>query len=210
MAWLNSPRFPEDISIGSSGGPILRRTRVQTRSGRRYTNEDWDYPLHQYNVAYGVRRPNEVYALTQYFLAVGANKFRYQDFADYKSCPPDTTPAFNDQPLGTGNGTQTDFPIFKQYVAGSLVRYRPILTPVTTGFLVGVDGVNQGSGWSLQFVNNIYIVRFNSAPGNNLPLTWGGEFDVPCEFGVDELPVSFDNRRLRSTNVPVHEVRSLT
>lgn len=39
------------------------------------------------------------------------------------------------------------------------------------------------------------------------PLTWSGEFDVPCRFDTDRVSRVFEHYKLQSTQVPVAEVR---
>jgi uncharacterized protein (TIGR02217 family) len=87
-SFIESPRFPDDISYGSRGGPNFRTNVVVQDSGAEVRNQNWSYPRHEYDVAYGVKEMQHLENLLEYFHVVAGKAvgFRYKDDADYKSC----------------------------------------------------------------------------------------------------------------------------
>ena len=99
-------RFPDDISRGARGGPERRTQIVELASGDEERNASWAGSRRRYDVAYGIRRADQLAAVVAFFEARNGrlHGFRYKDWADWKSCLPSETPASTDQPIGTGDG----------------------------------------------------------------------------------------------------------
>lgn len=210
MSFLETPRFPVDISYNSRGGPGYRTLVIVPRSGIEKRTRIWTYPRHEYDVAYGIRSLDDLESLIEFFhVAAGrAYGFRYKDWADYKSCRTDTSPTATDQVIGTADGSETEFQLKKIYTKSSTDRTRLIRKPVSGTVLIAVDGVAQGSGWSVNTATG--IVTFDSAPGDstNPDVTAGFEFDVPVRFDVDQLSVVLEDYEAASVQVPVIEDKS--
>lgn len=108
------------------------------------------------------------------------------------------------QPLGTGDGATTAFPLLKTYGASFDPYLRPISKPVAESVVVAVNGtptiaigVDDATG----------IVTFDVAPGGGAVLTASFEFDVPVRFDIDRLDIelsSFDAADVPS--IPLVEV----
>lgn len=212
MAFLESPRFPDNISYGSSGGPKFNSVVTTVNSGYEYTNINWDQARHSYNVGMGVRTEDELYDLITFFKIVRGkgHRFRYKDWADYKTCAPSATPTATDEVFGIGDGATTQFQLVKTYdLGGGLVNIRTINKPVDGTVLVSLNDVTQteggGNDYTIDYTTG--IVTFNSAPGASVGVKWGGEYDVPCRFDTDELQVSLDFYGYGSTEVNVIEVK---
>ncbi len=143
MSFLEAPRFPEDISYDSSGGPAYETTVVVMKSGYEQRNQVWEYPRCRYNVALGVKTIDRLYQLIEFFHAVAgrAYGFRYKDWSDYKSCPVDKTPTNTDQIIGTGDGVTVDFQLKKVYQVGAFQRNRIIRKPVSGTVSVSISDV---------------------------------------------------------------------
>lgn len=142
MSFLESPRFPDDISYGSRGGPVFKTAIARMDSGHEQRNIQWAYPLHEYDVAYGVRTDAALYDLTHFFMVMhgAGHSFRYKDWADYKSCSPVSTPSQTDCSIGTGDFVTTVFQLQKTYTEGDLIMDRPIKKPVSATVSVAVGG----------------------------------------------------------------------
>ena len=193
MAFLETPRFDDNISYASRGGPMFNTTVVRTNNKSEFRNQNWTYPIHQYDVSFGAKRLNLMADMLEFFWAVGGrlNGFRYKDWTDFKSCSVDETVAFDDQEFGTGDGSTTQFQLSKTYTKGALSFTRNIYKPIASGFLIGVNGSATGSGWSLDTTTG--VVTFSVAPTDTHVLTWGGEFDVPVRFDSDFLDMGYDD-----------------
>ncbi len=201
-------RFPDDISRGARGGPERRTQIVELASGDEERNASWANSRRRYDVAYGIRRADDLAAVVTFFEARNGRLygFRFKDWADWKSCLPSQTPAATDQVIGTGDGTTTTFQLVKAYSSGSQSWTRTITKPVAGSVTVAIDGVEQATGWSIDTTTS--LVTFNTAPASGVSITAGFAFDVPVRFDTDTLDVTLDLERLGSiTSIPLLEIR---
>jgi uncharacterized protein (TIGR02217 family) len=211
MAFLETPRFPDDISYGSQGGPGYNTSIVVIRSGAESRNVNWTYARHAYDVAYGVKTITQLSDLIDHFHACAgmAYGFRYKDFMDCKSSGNhETTVSDTDQTIGTGDNVETDFQLVKVYTRGAFSRTRNITKPVTGTTVVSLDDVGQGSGWSVDTTTG--IVTFDVAPGGSVVVKAGFEFDVPVRFDTDELNINYEAYEQGAANVPLVEIRDIS
>ena len=70
-SFIEAPRFPEDISYDSRGGPRFNTRRIQNASGAVIRNQIWSNPRHEYDVAYGVNTVARHENLLYFFMVVG-------------------------------------------------------------------------------------------------------------------------------------------
>jgi uncharacterized protein (TIGR02217 family) len=62
-------RFPDDISRGARGGPERRTQIVALASGDEERNASWANSRRRYDVAYGIRRADDLAAVVAFFEA---------------------------------------------------------------------------------------------------------------------------------------------
>ena len=208
--FLESPRFPDDIALESSGGPRFSTSLIVTGSGTEYANRNWLEPLRSWNIGSSIKEEQDIYLIYDFFMAVGgpANTWRFKDWTDYRSGPPTEKVAITalDQAIGTGTGSLTTFQLKKTYTKGALSTVRTIAKPVTGTVLVAVNSVPQSSGWSVNTTTG--IVTFTTPPANGLAVTAGFEFDIPCRFEDDFMEQAL--RAVTANEIPrimIHEVR---
>ena len=202
-------RFPDNISRGARGGPERRTQIVELASGAEERNASWANSRRRYDVAYGIRRADDLAAVVAFFEARNGrlHGFRFKDWADFKSCLPSQTPGPADQPVGTGNGSTNTFQLAKLYTSGAQFWTRAITKPVAGTVTVALNGATQASGWSVSTATG--LVTFTTAPAAGVAITAGFEFDVPVRFDTDALDVSLDLERLGSiTSIPLLEIRT--
>jgi uncharacterized protein (TIGR02217 family) len=180
-------RFPVDIAYGSVGGPVRRTDIIMLDSGFEQRNTTWSQSMHKFNVAYGIKTYDQLYAVKQFWEARLGRLygFRYKDWADFKSGLPTSTVSNVDQQLGTGDGSKTTFQLRKAYTSGSSTYYRSISKPVSGTTVIALNGVSSVSGWTVDTTTG--IVTFSVAPSNGVIVTAGFEFDVPVRFDTDEM-----------------------
>lgn len=212
MAFIETPRFPDNISYGSVGGPKYNTTLVIVDSGREYANINWNNARHEFNAAMGVRSTSELSDLIRFFhnCKGRAHHFRYKNWLDYKSCDVEDVITPLDQIFGVGNGTLKDFQLVKNYTLYEIQELSYVYTvkkPVPNTIVVAIDGITKIKDIDYTIDYTTGIVTFITAPSSNSILTWGGEFDIPCRFDIDELQVSLDFYQHGSTNIPIVEVR---
>ena len=174
MSFLETPRFPEDISYKSKCGPGYNTTIIRMASGHESRNINWIMPLYTADVAYGVKSPDQMYNLVNFFHAVAgkAYGFRFKDHSDYNSSATGRgTVTYTDQLIGIGDTTETDFQLIKTYTAGALPRVRNIFKPVVDTVVVSLNDVEQLSGWSVDTTTG--MVTFSSPPGAGVTVSLG-------------------------------------
>lgn len=114
--------------------------------------------------------------------------------------------AFNDQVIGTGTGALTTFQLSKTYGSIYSPYTREITKPVAGTVKIGVNGVNQPSGWTVNTVTG--IVTFAVAPANGHTVTAGYEFDVPVRFNTDFLEIDLSAFEAGNIpDIPIVEIR---
>ena len=201
-------RFPDNISRGARGGPERRTQVVELASGDEERNASWANSRRRYDVAYGIRRADDLAAVVAFFEARNGrlHGFRYKDWADYKSALPSQAITATDQQIGTGTGSLQTFQLAKRYTSGAQTWVRTITKPVTGTVRVALGMVEQLSGWALDTTTG--VITFTTAPAGSVIVRAGFEFDVPVRFDSDTLDVTLDFERLGSiTAIPLLEIR---
>ncbi|MDX5349979.1 MAG: DUF2460 domain-containing protein [Paracoccaceae bacterium] len=201
-------RFPEAISRGARGGPERRTQVVELASGDEERNASWANSRRRYDIAYGIRRADDLATVVAFFEARNGrlHGFRFKDWADYKSCLPSQTPGPLDQQIGIGDGTRTTFALVKRYTSGAQTWTRAITRPVAGTTRIALGGVEQAEGWAVDPISG--FVTFAAPPANGAAITAGFEFDVPVRFDTDTLDVTLDLERMGSIpSIPLLEIR---
>ena len=201
-------RFPDNISRGARGGPERRTQIVELASGDEERNASWADSRRRYDVAYGIRRADDLAAVVAFFEARNGrlHGFRYKDWADYKSALPLQAITATDQQIGTGTGSLQTFQLAKRYTSGAQTWVRTIAKPVAGTVRVALGMVEQMSGWTVDTTTG--VITFTTAPANGVIVRAGFEFDVPVRFDSDMLDVTLDVERLGSiTSIPLLELR---
>jgi len=201
-------RFPDDISRGARGGPERRTQIVELTSGDEERNASWANSRRRYDVAYGIRRADDLAVVVAFFEARNGRLygFRFKDWADYKSCLPSQVPGATDQQIGTGDGSAKTFQLAKRYTSGIQSWVRIITKPVAGSVKIALAGTPAPAGWSVDSTTG--LVTFGTAPAAGVSIAAGFEFDVPVRFDTDTLDITLDLERLGSiTSIPLVEIR---
>ena len=205
-------RFPTNIALGSMAGPERRTDVVVLGSGREERNARWAHSRRRYNAGFGVKTLDDLYAVISFFEERRGRLygFRYRDFSDFRSGSPQSVPKEDDQVIGTGDGTTTDFQLKKTYGAAHAPYQRDIAKPVAGSVLVAVDGVSKALGADFTVDETTGIVSFTSAsvPPSGATITAGFEFDVPVRFDMDRLEINLSHFRAgQIPDIPIVEIR---
>jgi uncharacterized protein (TIGR02217 family) len=204
---FHETQFPTGISLGSTGGPERRTLVVTTSSGYEHRNTQWAHSRHKYNAGYGVKTVDDLYEIIAFFEERRGklHEFRWKDWSDYKSCAPNTATTMDDQYIGDGDGSETEFQLRKLYGSEYSPYERPIKKPVAGTVKISIDGV-QTTAWSVDTTTG--IITFNSAPADGAVIRAGFEFDVPVRFDTDYIEINLDDFRAgQIPDIPIIEVR---
>lgn len=174
-------RFPVEIALGATGGPEFSTSVVVTAGGFERRNAGWAVPRGRWDVGSGVKEAADTAALIAFFRAREgrAHGFRFRDWADYRATA---------QSLGTGTGALTTFQLVKRYASGPTTAVRTISKPVSGTVALYLNGVAQGSGWTVDTATG--VVTFGTAPGSGVAVTADFEFDVPVRFDADAMDLT--------------------
>jgi uncharacterized protein (TIGR02217 family) len=203
-------RFPEDLSLGSSGGPERRVEIVALASGFEERNAPWAHSRRRYEAGLGLRSLDDLETVIAFFEARGGQLygFRWKDWADHRSCRPLAEPAATDQILGFGDGVRTLFALSKTYQSGPSSYTRPISKPVAGTVRVAVAGIELvvGAGFSVDPATG--QVALSAPPPAGEAVTAGFRFDVPVRFDTDRIETSLSAFQAGEVpSIPVLEVR---
>lgn len=182
MAFLETPKFPTEISEGASGGPMFKTQVFDMNEGLEQRHTMWTRGKHRYDIGLGIRHQDDMALVRSFFIAVQGrkNSFRYRDWNDYE---------LDGEVIGTGDGVKVLFSITKTYVTGAYSYVRDIAKPVA-GLQVFVDAVLQVETTDYAINLTTGLVTFVAAPGNALVITVTGEFDMPVRFDTDIMEAS--------------------
>ncbi len=199
--------FPIEIGAQASASPEFSTQIVTALSGYEARNSDWADARQSYDVGPGVRSEADLGLLLAFFRARRgpAKGFRFRDPFDHSSNAMTAPPTSQDQPLGTGDGLQTIFPLVKYYGAGAggEAQQRRITQPLEGSIKIAVDGQST-AGWRHEQGR----IVFDIAPGNGAILTAGFYFDVPVRFAEDRIEVNrFSFGAGEMASVPLIEIK---
>jgi len=210
MSFLETPRFPDDPSYGSTFGCAWSASIVVLDNGTDEVNDRWGRARGTGVLAEAVKTRAAWSEIMAWARAVNgaADGFRMKDWSDYSSAEDGgETVTDTDQEIGVGDGTETQFQLTKTYAAGTFEHIRNIRKPVTGTTVIALDGTPTASGWTVDTTTG--IVTFSAAPGLGVVVTAGYEYDVPVRLDLGDSPVtlSMESYELASfTGLPVIEI----
>ena len=203
MGFHDSAVFPEGIAYGSRGGPTFSTSIIEIDSGAEERVGRWALSRRRWDASYGIKVLDDVYTVQAFFLARKGplNGFLWQDPIDMASTVDGRTtswangsldPDDENQLLGTGDASETQFQLIKTYTSGGVTHTRNITRPKSGTVLVAVDGVAQTEGVDFTVDLTTGQLNFSSAPGSGLDVTAGYEFYVPARFEEDRLEITME------------------
>src|SRR5579859_1982211 len=161
-------------------------TRTQRGvSGRELRSADQPYPIWEFTLSFGALRDDNDSRIVPSGLGLGLNELRQvmSLFCQLQGSfgtflfddPTDDTVVGTGAITGVapnGNGTTTQFQLFRQLVAGGLSEPVVAINNVTAVYLNGV--LDSPANYSVNGATG--IVTFTAAPGNGVAITWSGTF----------------------------------
>lgn len=187
--FIESPRFPDNIAYGSSGGPGFKTHIFEGFSAIEQRSQLWSRVRYQYDVSYGIRDTDDMDVVRNFFMAARGRAvgFRFKDHSDYELV---------EEVIGTGDGVTAAWPIIKTYGAGTGNTYaRRIFKPIVDTVQVWVNNVSipidnvapTSSEASVNFTTGIITFGSSVIPANGHAIEVSCEFDVPVRFDTDDM-----------------------
>ena len=196
--FLETPRFPENISLGAKGGPQWNTTVAVKNSGKEQRTGKWQYPRQKWDVSHGLRNASDFATLRTFFLICKGrlSSFRFKDWTDFQV-------AYSESVV-VGITTKI-FQCYKRYTLGSY-NFDRILYKLVGTTSVKVFGV-------------LYACTVDSTKGTitfaddqvAANITFTTEFDVPMRFDTDTLEAAVESYSPNSgyqfnwSNIPILE-----
>jgi len=200
-AFLETPRFPVDISEGARGGPEFSTEVFTAVSGAEQRNMLWSEARARYDVGFGIREKGDMETVLDFFYACRgrATGFRFKDWTDYQIV---------NETAQQHNGSTTVYQITKNYTVGGQSYARAIRKPIS-GTLSGVTAnavaVTAGVDFTVDYTTG--LMTFGSAPATPVVVGYC-EFDVPVRFDTDNLEITAEAAELESIqSIPLVEIR---
>jgi uncharacterized protein (TIGR02217 family) len=203
---FHDKQFPDSIAEGAEGGPEFSTSIASGSSGNEQRIANWSYPRCRWNVGTGLKDGDGVVELIAFFrLRFGRlHAFRFKDWQDF------TMPR---QTIGTTDGSDATWQLVKTYTDGSYSVNRTITKPVTATVQVWVNNVAIASGagggeFQVNLLTGVITLGATLAATTGQTIEAACEFDVPCRFDTDSLPLRLDAFEIASIpDIPVVEIR---
>jgi len=215
MAFLTNLVFPEAISNPAVGGPVWNAEVTINDAGYEYRNNPWSYPLHRFDVRWGIKTTEDLEDVRDIFHVCKGkfNAFRFIDPLDFKSCAVNSTPAGTDQTvLASAAGGETTTQCIKTYTRSGYTVTRKITRLYNTPIVVlNSVTLTQGTEYTIDLDTGIIDWTGGSAPNGALTATdtveMGYYFHVPVRFDINELPIQLQAGDIGATSIPLVEIR---
>lgn len=193
MAYVDE-LFPEDISRGSTGGFTWDIKTTKTDSDAIFKQIRNEAPAAVFNASINTRSQEELDKIRDFFMVVGTgNTFRFKWQQDFTSAANHRdTPTRLDQNIGTGDGVNRVYPIFKTYTSGGLSVTRQIRRIAPGTLLVAVDNTLVTEYTEIEGTI-IFDEGSTEIPGANATVTVGFEHHYEVSLDLTEgQPLIFE------------------
>lgn len=188
MAFIETPRFPEDISYGVNFGPEFSTSIAQTVSGQEIRNRNRLRALCSGDCSHGLKTREQFDNLLKFFRSMGGrfHAFRFKDWSDF-SCS-------IDQGILVATTVVNEFQMYKLYEAAiGFSEQRKISKPIAETVAVFRTRSSATTDVTSECVIDATTGKITiSTDLTGDTYTWQGEFDVPCRFDTDKMAVSID------------------
>lgn len=189
-------RLPEDIERGATGGPGFKTTVLTISSGAEKRNKDWSRQRGTWNIAYGITVKSELQDVINHFYVMQgkANGFRFKDWSDFQIGDTTSGDASTKQSIGTGDGSNALFQVFKRYSISIAHFDRLIFKPVQGSLRVFLAGseitVSEGVAYTVNYNSGLITFLGGHIPAGSADVSIMCEFDVPVRFDTDSLQLN--------------------
>lgn len=184
MAFIDA-RLPDRIEMNARGGPAYSTTVLKMQSGREKRNINWPVSLGTWDVAYGARKLSDIREIVDCFDVMYGmgHTFRFRDWMNYKLLR---------QTIGTTDGTDATWQLYRRRSFGGQNRDQPIYLPVSGTVRCWVDNVERtmGSGSSefqVSLTTGVITLGATLAALSAKTIEAACQFDRHVRFNTDNL-----------------------
>lgn len=175
--------IPGSLQYGSGFGPTHSTSIFVTASGHEIRTTQFSQPRHRLRLTRTLQTQAEAAAIKDHAMARRGSVYSFpqQDVSDYTSADDGvSTPATDDQIIGSGDGSRQTFQLIKTYEpTGPAPRARTITLPVDGSVVVAING-SPTTAFTVTRPGG--IITFTSAPTLGAVITAGFEFEVPVRY----------------------------
>lgn len=199
-----------DFVLGSN----LKRSKerkfqvVETRSGTEEINGLWSHSRREYEIVLGTNEMNLRDALEVFWEGRRGSLYGFllEDPVDFSTAAYGSSVADDDQPLGTGDGTETQFQMVK--VFDDILRPYTwnIRRPKMDTVLIAIDE-NPVAEADYTVDDETGIVTFDTAPADGAVITFGCEYYIPVRFEGPLEDVIITGDVVEATKVMLVEIK---
>lgn len=193
---IHVKQFPLSMS-GLSGGAMFKTDITTGGSGYESRNRAWQDALWRYNAAYTVKTRADVATLNAFFLACGGREIAFNVQAGDDYAIPHSGSTF--QSIGTGDGSDATWQIYKRYTDSGGYTYDRIITrpsATTADLAVKVNGTLKTHTTHYTYSTTTGIITFTGgnipANGHDISITLA-KFYVPMRFDTDFIDTDMLN-----------------
>lgn len=197
-------RFTECWLFGSSFDVEDAARHFTTGGGNDYST--LQHPFLRYRCSVGLlnKQNQMIDDLLDFYARVGTYRaFRVKCPTEYSTSGRTGTPTFLDQECVRVSSTVYQAMVWYDGQGNTAGFQRRIVKPVAGTALVGVDGGQELSGWTMDYSTG--QITFDSDPGESSVVTVGCEFDIPMRFGDDLNNIVHSNKNILSASVQLVE-----
>ena len=198
-------RFPEDVSYGSSGGPVFKTQVFEGFRGFEKRNIDWASPLMEFDISYGIKTTEQMALVAAFFNAREGRLrgFRYKNWANYQ--------IVNDN-IAVGDGVSNRLPLIRTYGFPATQTYKRLYKIVLGSVrrvTIGSELLIEGEDFAIDYNGGEIITASNRVVGEGVPVKAENlEFDEPVRFDVDTIAITMEQFNNNSLGrVPLIGVR---
>lgn len=177
-------------------------TRItRTQSGHEHRNRNWLHPLHKFTAPEAIECHHDLEDVKDAWLSLGGPFVTFPfrdplDFASRRLQAPNTVPTIGptDQIIGTGDGVETEFQLYKTYSFGTQTYARKITLPVVDSVVVAMNALDPltadptlpGGPYTVSVGRLTGKLTVTPALSSGVLITAGFLFDVIARFEDDE------------------------
>lgn len=201
--------FPQKAAQGMSFSPRYSTVVVQAGAGFETRNSEWSRALDIYDISCTLKDKPAIDEMLRFLRAVckgSAYSFDFRNPADLSAGIDLSSGAESSHEFAEGDGSETDFQIYKVYTYGAFEERRPIQRPITA-IKVYLDGVAQVVTTDYTVNYSTGVITFVSPPALGVDIGWSGEFYTPVRWLEDRVNMVLEGANSAILGGALTEVR---